>query len=335
MSSILRARRALRRVAAPALLGLGAASAFLALCGTSPTWAAWGRMGSDPAPHCGNGLLEPWLDETCDDGNRIGGDGCNALCHLEHCGNGVLEPELGEECDDGNQVDGDGCSMTCELEAVNRPPVARCRDVKVECAVPPVRVSVDAGSFDPDGDPITLVQSPPGPYGAGTTRVTLTVTDIHGVSDTCTADVTVKPDAPPVVEVADPIELWPPNHAYEEISLSECIDSIRDECDGDLDPARAARILSIYSDEPEDATGRGDGATLDDIVILDDQTFKVRAERQGAGNGRVYGVEFKVADPSGGVAFGTCFVTVPHDQSGAPAVDDGPDAGYVVVAGPG
>ncbi|MGI9591932.1 MAG: PQQ-binding-like beta-propeller repeat protein, partial [Myxococcota bacterium] len=32
------------------------------------------------------------------------------------CGNGNTEPELDEECDDGNTVDGDGCWTTCEKE---------------------------------------------------------------------------------------------------------------------------------------------------------------------------------------------------------------------------
>jgi uncharacterized repeat protein (TIGR01451 family) len=53
--------------------------------------------------------------------------------------------------------------------------------------------AIDDGSFDPDsGDTITLVQTPPGPYPIGTTLVTLTVTDSHGDSSSCTANVTVQ-----------------------------------------------------------------------------------------------------------------------------------------------
>ena len=62
---------------------------------------------------CGNGILEG--AETCDDGNQIAGDGCDAACQIEVpapvCGNGILEE--GEECDDGNVVGGDGCGPTC------------------------------------------------------------------------------------------------------------------------------------------------------------------------------------------------------------------------------
>ena len=57
-------------------------------------------------------------------------------------------------------------------------------------------VSVDAGSSDPDGDPITLEQSPAGPYGLGTTEVTLTARDNKGASDSCAATVIVTPWPP-------------------------------------------------------------------------------------------------------------------------------------------
>lgn len=60
--------------------------------------------------------------------------------------------------------------------------------------------SIDAGSSDPDaGDLITLSQSPPGPYSLGSTLVTLTVTDNHGASNTCSATVTVVDLTPPSV----------------------------------------------------------------------------------------------------------------------------------------
>jgi cysteine-rich repeat protein len=52
--------------------------------------------------------------ESCDDGNRAGGDGCSATCLVEACGNGVREGA--ESCDDGNVAAGDGCSATCSVE---------------------------------------------------------------------------------------------------------------------------------------------------------------------------------------------------------------------------
>lgn len=83
---------------------------------------------------------------------------------------------------------------------VNRVPVAICADVVVSADTNCMaNASVDHGSFDPDGDPITLVQSPPGPYPLGTNLVTLTVTDSHGDSNYCTASVIVLDTTPPSI----------------------------------------------------------------------------------------------------------------------------------------
>lgn len=62
---------------------------------------------------CGDGVTLP--GETCDDGNRIDGDGCDSNCTPTACGNGIATG--GEGCDDGNLVAGDCCSPTCVPEA--------------------------------------------------------------------------------------------------------------------------------------------------------------------------------------------------------------------------
>ena len=75
----------------------------------------------------------------------------------------------------------------------NQMPDATCQDVEVKAADcgSGADANVDNGSFDPDDDPFTLSQSPAGPYPAGQTNVVLTITDIRGATDTCTAVVTV------------------------------------------------------------------------------------------------------------------------------------------------
>lgn len=83
-------------------------------------------------------------------------------------------------------------SVTLAVSGGNRAPMAKCQDQTVvtgsNCTA---TVSVDGGSFDEDGDAISLSQDPPGPYPLGTTVVTLTATDRQGASDACTASVTV------------------------------------------------------------------------------------------------------------------------------------------------
>ncbi|MHC4170114.1 MAG: PKD domain-containing protein [Planctomycetota bacterium] len=85
----------------------------------------------------------------------------------------------------------------------NTPPVAVCQDVTVEAGDGCVAdADVDNGSYDPDGDDISVTVTPEGPYPLGDTVVTLTVTDSHGESDSCTATVTVQDTQPPVIVLA-------------------------------------------------------------------------------------------------------------------------------------
>lgn len=83
---------------------------------------------------CGNGLLDPL--EACDDGNRVGGDGCNATCTSnEACGNGVTD--FGEACDCGSDTQPGGplCQDTLNGGAL-------CRN---DCTLP------QCGNGDVDG----------------------------------------------------------------------------------------------------------------------------------------------------------------------------------------
>ncbi|MDI1476522.1 DUF4215 domain-containing protein [Polyangium sp. y55x31] len=69
---------------------------------------------------CGDGVVHP--GEDCDDGNQIGGDGCESDCTLPPagsvCGNGVRD--AGEHCDDSNTKNLDGCDSACKFEQVQR-----------------------------------------------------------------------------------------------------------------------------------------------------------------------------------------------------------------------
>ncbi|MEN9581886.1 MAG: hypothetical protein RJA70_4895 [Pseudomonadota bacterium] len=62
---------------------------------------------------CGNGVVE--APETCDDGNTVALDGCNATCKLEICGDGIKNNGTAEECEDGNTNDDDLCGNDCKF----------------------------------------------------------------------------------------------------------------------------------------------------------------------------------------------------------------------------
>ena len=104
------------------------------------------------------------------------------------------------------------------------------------------------------------------------------------------------------------LELWPPNHKYVAIDLEQVLGP----------DTTAIEILSITQDEPVDE--RGDGHTQCDGDGVGTSVARIRAERSGLGNGRVYEIEYSAF---AGACSGFVRVLVPHDQSGRPAEDDG------------
>jgi predicted extracellular nuclease len=89
--------------------------------------------------------------------------------------------------------------------------------------------------------------------------------------------------------------LWPPNGRFVTVRAW-----VRARDNSDPDPT--VTLVSVTSDAPD-----GDA---DDIVILDDFTFKLRAETEGWGKARVYTITYKVTDSCGNVTYATGTVTV-------------------------
>lgn len=148
-------------------------------------------------------------------------------------------------------------------------------------------------------------------YPLGTTTVTFTAKDDSGNSATGSMTVHVVDTTPPVVGFTlTPNVLWPPNHKMVTIRAAVTATDI-------CDAAPAVRLLSITSDEPDDAPGLGDGATVQDIqaaIGTGTRTFKLRAERAGELDGRVYTVTYTATDASGNTGTATTTVRVPHDM---------------------
>ena len=93
------------------------------------------------------------------------------------------------------------CVLNCNI---NQVPVAQAHDVTVFSATPggSANASIDNGSFDPDGDTLTITQSPAGPYPHGNTNVLLTVIDTKGATSQASAVVTVADTIPPAISKA-------------------------------------------------------------------------------------------------------------------------------------
>jgi FG-GAP-like repeat len=188
---------------------------------------------------------------------------------------------------------------------VNAPPVAICKDISVDagpaCAADAI---IDNGSFDPDSaDSITLSQSPAGPYPLGQTDVTLTVTDNQGASSSCQATITVVDNTPPSIggASANPSVLWSPDHTMRDVTVDY---TSADNC------SQPTCVLTVTSSEP--INGTGDGDTAPDWQIVDSHHLRLRAERSGGGNGRIYTVTIKCSDGSGNVTTRSVTVGVPH-----------------------
>jgi hypothetical protein len=162
-----------------------------------------------------------------------------------------------------------------------------------------------------DCDPVPVVTCEPASgsvFPVGTTEVTCTAVDFSGNSSTCTFMVTVETDTdPPVINdvTASPNMLWPPNHKMVDVHIS--VDAT-DNCD----EAPTCTILEVTANEP--CNGKGDGNTEPDWIITGDNTLKLRAERSGGGDGRIYYVLVRCEDASGNGTEHTVEVTVPHDQ---------------------
>ena len=109
--------------------------------------------------------------------------------------------------------------------------------------------------------------------------------------------------APTLSVSVNPSSLWPPNHKYVTVKATPT-------ASGDVVDVS---LVSVTSNEPDN--GLGDGDTANDIVIVDDLTVKLRAERSGTGNGRVYTLTWEATNSCGATVTATAEVKVPKNRS--------------------
>ncbi|MBN1267903.1 MAG: ExeM/NucH family extracellular endonuclease, partial [Anaerolineales bacterium] len=102
--------------------------------------------------------------------------------------------------------------------------------------------------------------------------------------------------------------LWPPNHKYVEVTATVTASD-------NFDAGPVVSLLSVTSSEVDNAPGGGDGNTVDDIVIVDEYTFLLRAERSATNkDGRIYTITYQVEDSCGNVTVESATVIVPFNQ---------------------
>jgi CSLREA domain-containing protein len=180
---------------------------------------------------------------------------------------------------------------------------------------------------DPDGDPLSaqLIAGPshaasfalnadgsfsytPAFNFAGTDSFTYRDVDGPESSNTVTVTITVHDTVPPVLATSVATgSLWPPNHDLVNVGLSA---SATDNSGGPVSIA-----VSVFSDE-DDLT-KASGEESPDAKDIAPATLRLRAERSGAGDGRVYLIVVVATDPSGNSTTNCLTVVVPKSQSSA------------------
>jgi len=144
-------------------------------------------------------------------------------------------------------------------------------------------------------------------FPLGTNVVDISVSDSASNTVSCSSALTVIDTLPPVITAASasPSRIWPPNHKMVDVRLNV---TAKDQCD-----ASSWKVISVSSNEP--VNGLGDGDTGPDWEIVNDHSVRVRAERSGRGNGRVYTIKVQAQDAAGNLGkVCSIHVVVPKSQ---------------------
>ncbi|MCX5644966.1 MAG: hypothetical protein NTZ17_09820 [Phycisphaerae bacterium] len=289
---------------------------------------------SDPSPGP-SGLTYRWLEGSTElkGPTAVGTDGSaplalSTLVPLPRIGTHTLTLEV----TDGQ----DTVSDTMVLTIANTPPEGQPTptDQAFEIGVDPISVCASVADFDGDAvsyqwvkDGAVLasgVVTPPAggaaldnvaqlTIPAGDTRFPLGSNNLQfvvddGVNPAVTYSVIVRMQdttAPTLAPKPSTTLLWPPNHQLVPVTIRA----------GDADNSRGNLVLtaSIQSNE-------NDGASEPDWYLdsIDNASgtvaLRLRAERAGGSDGRVYTVTLTATDASGNQSIATVDIRVPHDK---------------------
>jgi len=185
----------------------------------------------------------------------------------------------------------------------------------IDPATGAVLVTLNDTATLPPGGAFANVQSlPTGELVPGTYQVTLDIL-VEGGMRLATATLEVVAATLDCTTAGPSIdELWPPNHKFRTVSVTGVVTAAGD-------PASVV-INEVFQDEPTNSVG--DGNTCPDATGMGTSRVRVRSERSGTLDGRVYHLRFSATDPAGGSCQGEVTVCVPHDQGHRPpCVDQG------------
>jgi Bacterial Ig domain/Right handed beta helix region len=259
-----------------------------------------------------------------------------------------------------NAAGGDGADIGAfEVQGAcvppNAPPNAVDDAVSFEVNSGLHTIGVLANDTDPDLDALTITAVTQGAHGAvanngssvsytpnanfiGTDTFTYMVDDGHGHTDTATVTVTIVDTTAPTLAVTTTASsLWPPNHQMENVGLTV----------NASDNGGGAPVIQVAVFSDEDDLAPGSGNFSPDALNIAPGTLRLRSERSGSGNGRVYLIVVTATDASNNASHACAAVVVPQSQSpaaraaaaaaGASAAQScnanngAPPAGFVVV----
>ena len=225
------------------------------------------------------------------------------------------------------------CNADITVVVNSGPSISCAADAKLECAGPGgTSHTMVTRVADQDGDSLTVtwtvdgvlrqtrvVPAPPsGPtqadlsftalYTVGNHTVEVTVSDGQAAPTSCQTQVNVNDTSAPVVTCTTAeTMLWPPNHNMVNVGL---VATSTDTCTGNTGTAG----VGVFGDEDdEDATG--DGRHSPDASNIASGTLRLRSEREGDKDGRVYLILASATDGGGNTGHACCTVTVPHSMS--------------------
>lgn len=225
-------------------------------------------------------------------------------------------------------------SVSTRLQDDVAPVLSQCDDITAEAAFGALgaKVHFDVGVSDScQVGPQVVCDADSGDFfGLGETTVTCHAVDRCENRSSCSFVVEVvagedpggnaceSDQQAPIVECSVGKRLlWPPNHKWSNIGFQV---SATDGCDAaETGPGSTQQslITEVWSDETE-VPERGDGSGMfAPDASLGDGSVRLRRERRGTEDGRVYLLISDAEDAAGNQGFACCTAAVPHDQSRA------------------